>query len=96
MADLIALWDHLFSSKTGTRLERVQYLCLAMLEFIRDELMDGDFTSNIKRLQNFPQHIDVSTLIFRSVQISEGKTFKSEQNKCVCVFNKYSIKNINI
>jgi hypothetical protein len=56
-----------------------------MLEIVRDELMDGDFTNNIKLLQNFPQHIDVSTLIFRSVQIAEGKSFISEQNKCVCV-----------
>ena len=63
LPDLITLWDAVFSSKD--RLDFVQYLCLVMLDFVREELLNGDFSSNVRLLQNFPD-MDVAQLIIRA------------------------------
>lgn len=47
--DVIALWDFVFSS--AKRLESVEYFSLAMIQHIREELLNGDFSHNVRLLQ---------------------------------------------
>ena len=49
LPDLITLWDAILS--THDRLDSIQYMCLAMLDFIRDDLFKGDFSTNVRLLQ---------------------------------------------
>ncbi|KAI1724120.1 rab-GTPase-TBC domain-containing protein [Ditylenchus destructor] len=69
LPDVIALWDTVFCSTN--RLESVQFLCLAMLEHIRDELLSGDFSHNVRLLQNYPE-VDVSKLVIYSAELMEA------------------------
>jgi hypothetical protein len=49
LPDLIALWDCVFSNKD--RMEITEYLCLAMLGYIRQELLGSDFGESMRLLQ---------------------------------------------
>uniref|UniRef100_A0A915CU22 Rab-GAP TBC domain-containing protein n=1 Tax=Ditylenchus dipsaci TaxID=166011 RepID=A0A915CU22_9BILA len=69
LPDVIAVWDTVFSSLN--RLESVEYLCLSMIQHIRKELMNGDFSHNVRLLQNFPE-VDVSLLVIHSLELMEN------------------------
>ncbi|GAQ80933.1 GTPase-activating protein [Klebsormidium nitens] len=51
--DCLRLWDTLLSNKDGP-LEILLRLCCAMVICIRTRLLGGDFTDNLKLLQNYP------------------------------------------
>ncbi|KAJ0960330.1 hypothetical protein J5N97_001848 [Dioscorea zingiberensis] len=51
---VIRLWDSLLSNPLGVQ-EMLLRVCCAMLVLVRDELLAGDFTSNLKLLQHYPQ-----------------------------------------
>ncbi|KAF3794154.1 TBC1 domain family member 13 [Nymphaea thermarum] len=51
--DSLHIWDALLSDPDGP-LESLLRLCCAMLILIRKRLLAGDFTSNLKLLQNYP------------------------------------------
>lgn len=42
--------------------------CIAMLLNIRAELLHGDFSQNIKLLQNYPP-VDVHAIIYQAMQL---------------------------
>eukprot|EP00298_Acanthocystis_sp_HF-20_P013935 c20567_g1_i2.p1 GENE.c20567_g1_i2~~c20567_g1_i2.p1 ORF type:complete len:542 (-),score=163.71 c20567_g1_i2:203-1828(-) len=46
------LWDALFADEM--RFKFLLYVCVAMLVCVRDRIMSGDFTSNLKLLQRYP------------------------------------------
>ncbi|KAE8703013.1 DUF246 domain-containing protein [Hibiscus syriacus] len=52
-ADSLHIWDTLLSDPEGP-LETLLLVCCAMLILIRRRLLAGDFTSNLKLLQNYP------------------------------------------
>ncbi|XP_038991774.1 TBC1 domain family member 13-like [Hibiscus syriacus] len=52
-ADSLHIWDTLLSDPEGP-LETLLRVCCAMLILIRKRLLAGDFTSNLKLLQNYP------------------------------------------
>lgn len=81
LPDVIAIWDTVFCSPAGKRMLSIEYICLAMLEMLRDQLLDGDFQNNLKLLQNFPEHIDVSHLVIRSLEIFNGLTWQVKQQQ---------------
>ena len=45
------------------------YIKLAMLLCVRDSLMSGDFASNMKLLQNFPEDIDIALVLKKADEV---------------------------
>lgn len=65
--DLIRLWDTFLSDPQG-RLDSLLRFCVAMLVYARDDLLAGDFASNLKLLQQYPP-TDVNLLITKASEI---------------------------
>ncbi|CAG2163328.1 unnamed protein product [Oppiella nova] len=61
LPDVLRLWDFLFADE-----KRFNFLLQTLL---REDLMSGDFASNMKLLQNFPERIDLNQIINRAKQI---------------------------
>ncbi|XVF84629.1 hypothetical protein PTKIN_Ptkin17bG0052600 [Pterospermum kingtungense] len=61
-ADSLHIWDTLLSDPEGP-LETLLRVCCAMLILIRRRLLAGDFTSNLKLLQNYPS-ANISHLLY--------------------------------
>ncbi|RWV85525.1 hypothetical protein BHE74_00025949 [Ensete ventricosum] len=61
-ADSIHIWDTLLSDPEGPQ-ETLLRVCCAMLILVRRRLLAGDFTSNLKLLQNYPS-TNISHLLY--------------------------------
>ncbi|KAF2299954.1 hypothetical protein GH714_006401 [Hevea brasiliensis] len=61
-ADCLHIWDTLLSDPEGPQ-ETLLRICCAMLILIRRRLLAGDFTSNLKLLQNYPP-TNISHLLY--------------------------------
>ncbi|XP_059651450.1 uncharacterized protein LOC132299035 [Cornus florida] len=61
-ADSLQIWDTLLSDPEGPQ-ETVLRVCCAMLILVRKRLLAGDFTSNLKLLQNYPS-TSISHLLY--------------------------------
>ncbi|GMI78697.1 hypothetical protein like AT4G13730 [Hibiscus trionum] len=61
-ADSLRIWDTLLSDLEGP-LETLLRVCCAMLILVRQRLLAGDFTSNLKLLQNYPPS-NISHLLY--------------------------------
>ncbi|KAK4356837.1 hypothetical protein RND71_022447 [Anisodus tanguticus] len=60
--DSLLIWDTLLSDPEGP-LETLLRVCCAMLIIVRRRLLGGDFTSNLKLLQNYPS-TNISHLLY--------------------------------
>ena len=65
--DVVRLWDSLFSDPGG-HMDCLLRFCIAMLSNIREELLQGDFSQNIKLLQRYPS-VDVHAIIHQAMQL---------------------------
>ncbi|KAH7624866.1 hypothetical protein Ndes2526B_g00233 [Nannochloris sp. 'desiccata'] len=78
--DVIRLWDALVlddsdsNATGGGRSECLLRICLAMVLLVRDELLQGDFASNLKLLQHYPQSIDVAVILKTAEELKNYKT----------------------
>ncbi|KAH7728019.1 TBC domain-containing protein c [Aphelenchoides avenae] len=70
LPDVIILWDTVFAH--SNRIETVQYICLAMLESLREELLQGDFSHDVRLLQNYPS-VDLGQLVLRAIELRERR-----------------------
>ncbi|CAH9080142.1 unnamed protein product [Cuscuta europaea] len=61
-ADSLLIWDTLLSDPEGPQ-ETLLRVCCAMLIIVRRRLLAGDFTSNLKLLQNYPS-TNISHLLY--------------------------------
>ncbi|KAK4266641.1 hypothetical protein QN277_027531 [Acacia crassicarpa] len=61
-ADCLFIWDTLLSDPEGPQ-ETLLRICCAMLIIVRRRLLAGDFTSNLKLLQNYPS-TNISHLLY--------------------------------
>lgn len=69
LPDVIRIWDSLFSDQ-----ERFEFLipvCCAMLTLIRDQLLAGDFTTNMRLLQDYPIS-DVHAILIKAKELQDG------------------------
>ncbi|XP_056874683.1 TBC1 domain family member 13 isoform X3 [Takifugu flavidus] len=69
LPDVIRIWDTLFSDK-----ERFHFLilvCCAMLILIRENLLAGDFTVNMRLLQDYPIS-DVHTILTKAEELRDN------------------------
>lgn len=70
LPDVIALWDALFAD-TKT-FDYLMHVCCSMIILQRESILKGDFSHNIKILQNYPP-IDISSIISHANQIRSLK-----------------------
>ncbi|KAK3587193.1 hypothetical protein CHS0354_016889 [Potamilus streckersoni] len=69
LPDVLRIWDSLFSDEK--RFSFLICVACAMLILLRDDLIQGDFPSNMKLVQNFPHSIiDVQTVIKKAVELA--------------------------
>ncbi|KAL9251886.1 TBC1 domain family member 13-like protein [Drosera capensis] len=61
-SDCLHIWDSLLSDPEGPQ-ETLLRICCAMLILVRRRLLAGDFTSNLKLLQNYPT-TNISHLLY--------------------------------
>ncbi|CAB3399689.1 unnamed protein product [Caenorhabditis bovis] len=73
LPDVITLWDALFAD--SKRFTLLPYVCLAMMELQRNELLNGDFSLCVRTLQNYPV-IDIANLVAFAQDIRDGKAQK--------------------
>jgi len=60
LPEVIYLWDILFSDKR--RFDLLYSMCTAMIILLRDRLLVGDFSHNVKLLQNYPEDIQTRSI----------------------------------
>uniref|UniRef100_A0A0N4ZWW4 TBC1 domain family member 13 n=1 Tax=Parastrongyloides trichosuri TaxID=131310 RepID=A0A0N4ZWW4_PARTI len=77
LPDVIMLWDCLLADKT--RFELLYYVCLAMLEEKREELLSGDFGDNMRLLQNYPIN-DIIHIVSLAYEIKDGRHNKKSES----------------
>lgn len=66
LPDVIRIWDTLFADVK--RFDFLLHVCCAMLVTVRDQLLENDFSANMKLLQNFPAH-EVDRVLTRAAQL---------------------------
>ncbi|KAI4793689.1 hypothetical protein KUCAC02_032559 [Chaenocephalus aceratus] len=68
LPDVIRIWDTLFSDQD--RFHLLILVCCAMLILIRDSLLAGDFTVNMRLLQDYPIS-DVNTILIKAKDLRD-------------------------
>lgn len=69
LPDVIRIWDTLFSDQD--RFHFLILVCCAMLILIRDNLLAGDFTVNMRLLQDYPIS-DVHTILTKAKELQDN------------------------
>lgn len=78
LPDVITIWDSLFSS--SNRLVFLQWICIAMVEHERNALMNGDFSTCLRLLQNYPE-VDAGKLVIMAYDLKNGLYGNSDSLK---------------
>ena len=61
LPDVLRLWDTLLAD--ARRFEHLRHVCVAMVVRIRDRLLDADFASALRVLQNYPRECTIDELL---------------------------------
>ncbi|CAK1554166.1 unnamed protein product [Leptosia nina] len=69
LPDVERIWDSLFADPK--RIDFLINICCAMIILVRNDILIGDFASNIKLLQHFPP-MDVSRIINEAMKINSA------------------------
>eukprot|EP01136_Pigoraptor_vietnamica_P003900 Opistho-1_new@33724 len=72
LVDVLVLWDAIFAD--GSQFEIVDYICPAMLSYIRTHLIQGDYVTCLKRLMKYPPVEDVRIIIEKAQQIRQNQS----------------------
>ncbi|XP_065274953.1 TBC1 domain family member 13 isoform X2 [Emys orbicularis] len=70
LPDVIRIWDSLFAD--DNRFDFLLLVCCAMLTLIRDQLLEGDFTLNMRLLQDYPIS-DVRLILKKAKELQDSK-----------------------
>ncbi|XP_070614570.1 TBC1 domain family member 13 [Erythrolamprus reginae] len=70
LPDVIRIWDSLFAD--DHRFDFLLLVCCAMLTLIRNQLLEGDFTVNMRLLQDYPIS-DVHLILKRAKDLQESQ-----------------------
>jgi len=65
LEDVITLWDALFADN----LELIEYVCVSMLVYIREQLLTRDYSGMIQRLMRYPPVEDVFLFATKALQL---------------------------
>ena len=60
LPDVISLWDCLFSDKN--LFDLLMHICCSMILIQHDNLLNGDFSNNMKALQSYPP-VDIQNIL---------------------------------
>lgn len=72
LPDTIRLWDSMFASTHKENFLR--YVCVTMVMYVRDDLLMGDFSSNLRLLQRYPPtNVDAILESSRSLWMYEAQ-----------------------
>lgn len=66
LPDVVRIWDALFAD--ANRFEFLIKICCCMIVSLEKDILQNDFSSNVKLLQNFPP-IDVNLLLSKAVNL---------------------------
>ncbi|KAJ7307974.1 hypothetical protein JRQ81_008472 [Phrynocephalus forsythii] len=70
LPDVIRIWDSLFAD--DRRFDFLLLVCCAMLMLIRDQLLESDFTQNMRLLQDYPIS-DVHLILKKAKDLQDSK-----------------------
>ncbi|ELW61990.1 TBC1 domain family member 13 [Tupaia chinensis] len=70
LPDVIRIWDSLFAD--DNRFDFLLLVCCAMLILIREQLLEGDFTVNMRLLQDYPIS-DVCQILQKAKELQDSK-----------------------
>ncbi|OBS81035.1 hypothetical protein A6R68_20763 [Neotoma lepida] len=70
LPDVIRIWDSLFAD--DNRFDFLLLVCCAMLILIREQLLEGDFTVNMRLLQDYPI-TDVCQILQKAKELQDSK-----------------------
>ncbi|XP_077821739.1 TBC1 domain family member 13 isoform X2 [Macaca mulatta] len=70
LPDVIRIWDSLFAD--DNRFDFLLLVCCAMLMLIREQLLEGDFTVNMRLLQDYPI-TDVCQILQKAKELQDSK-----------------------
>ncbi|XP_064616309.1 TBC1 domain family member 13-like [Liolophura sinensis] len=68
LPDVLRVWDSLFADEK--RFDFLIFVCCAMLILVRDDLLGGDFPTNMKLVQNYPSTVDVQRILSKATELS--------------------------
>lgn len=54
-------------------LDLLIHVCCAMILIQRDQLLKGDFSNNIRILQNYPNSVEIKEIVERAREIRKKK-----------------------
>ena len=70
MANCVRLWDSLFAE--STRFEFLNYVCVAIIRQVREEVLEGDFADCMENLQAQTKRItDLQQLLTEAIEVKE-------------------------
>lgn len=72
LEDVLVLWDALFAGSPDFSL--VDHMIVAMLIFIREDILNKDYSSCLKRLFKYPPVEDVHIFVTEGIQMSNPTT----------------------
>ncbi|XDB55656.1 PREDICTED: TBC1 domain family member 13 isoform X2 [Capra hircus] len=70
LPDVIRIWDSLFAD--SSRFDFLLLVCCAMLILIREQLLEGDFTVNMRLLQDYPI-TDVCQVLQKAKELQDSQ-----------------------
>ena len=70
MANCVRMWDTLFADRA--RYEFLNYVCVAVVQQVRDEILEGDFACCMENLQAQTKRVtDVQQLIYHAMEVKQ-------------------------
>jgi len=70
--DVLTIWDAVFAF--GNDFKLIDYMCLTMIMYLKDQLISMDNSGCLRRLFNYPPVEDVTILIHRAQQMADPST----------------------
>ncbi|CAD7083195.1 unnamed protein product [Hermetia illucens] len=68
LPDVVRMWDSIFSDEN--RFSFLIDVCCAMIVLLRDQILENDFSTNVKLLQNFPP-MDINIVLSKAVSLRQ-------------------------
>ncbi|XP_031620632.1 TBC1 domain family member 5 homolog A isoform X2 [Contarinia nasturtii] len=79
LLDLLVLWDAIFAE--GAHFELTNFIVVAMLISIREEMLHSDYTTGLSYLMKYPSNIDVLLIIRHSLHMYAPDKYERPPNK---------------
>ncbi|MES1912652.1 MAG: hypothetical protein MHM6MM_004889 [Cercozoa sp. M6MM] len=91
LRDTACVWDVLFARWNYQEREEtvdgdsdfLDYMCVALLCYIREQLIHGDYTQCMRRLMKYPPVEDVAVIAQQAVHFAEGGTVSNVENESI-------------